>query len=362
MNEKVIIVTYSDDYSKSEAIELSRSAGYIPVYVFQVKVLKGGKYGLTTGKAFELKDLVIEKRPDLVIVDEQLSASQIYNLSKLLNVNVIDRIRLILNIFEKRAATTEAKLQVKLAELQYEVPRIREIVRLSKMGEQTGPMGYGAYEVDKYIRFLKRQIVSLRRKLEKERVRRDLFRKKRLEENKFIVSLAGYTAAGKTTLFNALTDENKPVTGKLFTTLTTTARKMKGYEDIIIIDTVGFIERLPHFMIESFKSTLEELQFSDVILLVLDYSLKEEEFLRKYKASLQVLNELGVDLGKVVLVLNKIDLKDDNFVFEDDLIKEKVEVSALKGTNLDKLKEILYKKYIEAKNTQLIQEKAVNQL
>ena len=216
--------------------------------------------------------------------------------------------------------------------------------------------------MDKYIRFLKRQIVSLRRKLEKERVRRDLFRKKRLEENKFIVSLAGYTAAGKTTLFNALTDENKPVTGKLFTTLTTTARKMKGYEDIIIIDTVGFIERLPHFMIESFKSTLEELQFSDVILLVLDYSLKKEEFLRKYKASLQVLNELGVDLGKVVLVLNKIDLKDDNFVFEDDLIKEKVEVSALKGTNLDKLKEILYKKYLEAKNTQLIQEKAVNQL
>ncbi len=347
MNETSIVVTYREPYSEQEALELASSAGYRPLTTFKVKSMKEGKYGLPTGKAEELKQIVEELKPELVILDEQLTASQIYHLSKLLGVKAIDRIRLILDIFEKRAMTTEAKLQVKLAELQYEVPRIRETVRLAKMGEQTGPMGYGAYEVDKYIRFLNRQINGLRKKLDRERMRRSLQRQKRLEEDKFIVALAGYTGAGKTTLFNALTNENKTVTGKMFTTLTTTIRKISGMENIYLSDTVGFIERLPHYLIESFKSTLEELKFSDLILLVLDYSLDEELFWRKYFASLNVLEELEVNLDNVVAVLNKVDQKKNDFEFQDDHIKEHIEISALKGTNIDKLKALIYEKYKE---------------
>ncbi len=356
MTRTSIIVTYKEAYSEQEALELTASAGYKPIITFKVKSIGEGKYGLPTGKAEELKQLTDKLKPELVIVDEQLSASQIYHLSKLLGIKAIDRIRLILDIFEKRAMTTEAKLQVKLAELQYEVPRIRETVRLAKMGEQTGPMGYGAYEVDKYIRFLKRQINNLRKKLERERMRRSLQRQKRLEEDKFIVALAGYTGAGKTTLFNALTNENKAVTGKMFTTLTTTIRKINGMENVYISDTVGFIERLPHYLIESFKSTLEELKYSDLILLVLDYSLEEDLFWRKYFASLNVLEELEVNLNNVVAVLNKIDKKNNAFTFQDNNIKEHIEISALKNINLDKLKALILEKYKDG-STRIIDQK-----
>ncbi|MFP3133401.1 MAG: GTPase HflX [Nitrososphaeria archaeon] len=349
MNERSIVVTYREPYSEQEAIELASSAGYRPLVSFKVKSMKEGKYGLSKGKAEELKELTEKLKPELVIIDEQLSASQLYNLSKLLGVKTIDRIRLILDIFEKRAMTTEAKLQVKLAELQYEIPRIKEIVRLTKMGEQTGPMGYGAYEVDKYIRFLNKQINSLRKKLERERMRRSLHRQRRLEEDKFIVALAGYTGAGKTTLFNALTNENKTVTGKMFTTLTTTIRKINGLDNVYLSDTVGFIERLPHYLIESFKSTLEELKYSDLILLVLDYSLDEELFWRKYMTSLNVLEELEVNLDNVVAVLNKIDQKKNEFVFQDSRIKDYVEISALRRINLEKLIDIIKQKYDEGK-------------
>ncbi|MGC8664869.1 MAG: GTPase HflX [Nitrososphaeria archaeon] len=356
MNETSIVVTYREQYSEQEALELAFSAGYRPLTTFKVKSMKEGKYGLPTGKAEQLKNMAEELKPELVIVDEQLTASQIYHLSKLLGVKTIDRIRLILDIFEKRAMTTEAKLQVKLAELQYEVPRIRETVRLAKMGEQTGPMGYGAYEVDKYIRFLNRQINGLRKKLDRERMRRSLQRQKRIEEDKFIVALAGYTGAGKTTLFNALTNENKTVTGKMFTTLTTTIRKINGMENVYLSDTVGFIERLPHYLIESFKSTLEELKYSDLILLVLDYSLDEELFWRKYTASLNVLEELEVNLDNVVAVLNKVDQKKNDFEFKDGHIKEYVEISALKGTNMDKLKAMILEKYKEG-NIKILDQK-----
>jgi len=347
VSEKAVIVTFKDKYAQQEIVELAEATGLTAVYVLPVKEIGIGKYGITSGKALELKDVVERYNPDIVIVDEQLTASQIYNLSKLVDRKVIDRIRLILDIFEKRAMTTEAKLQVKLAELQYEIPRLKELVRMRRMGEQTGPMGYGAYEIEKYMRFLKRQIVVLREKLEKERRRRELHRQKRYESNSFIVSLAGYTGAGKSTLFNRLSGENARITGKPFTTLTTTFRKVKGLDDVYVVDTVGFIERLPHFLIESFRSTLEELKYADLVLLVVDSSLPEEEFWRKYNASIKVLQELEIDLKNVIAVLNKVDARKYELKFQDERIAGYVEISALLGINIEGLLEKIKEKRAE---------------
>jgi GTP-binding protein HflX len=309
MKRRAILITYPENSIINEALGLAEAAGYEVVGLATQRFLKRAKYGVGEGKAQEVKRLVIEKKADCIVFDEKLGSSQIYNLTKLTGVEVIDRERLILQIFNIRANTAEAKLQVKLAELKYELPRAREKVRLAKQGEQPGFYGLGEYEVDVYYSDIQRRIISIARKLKEVRKRRELHRLHRRRLSIPTVSLAGYTGVGKTTLFNTLTGESKEIDKGAFTTLATTTRAI--YIDgskVLISDTVGFISRLPRYMLDAFHATLEELTYADLILLILDASETTSTLIRKYRDCIRILTELNVLPSKVVLVFNKIDL------------------------------------------------------
>ncbi len=315
---RAILVTYPDQFVRNEALGLVEAAGYVVVGTFTQKKLGHPMYGVGTGKAEEIRKLAEEERSSLVIVDDRLSSSQAHNLAKFTHQQVIDRERLILDIFNSRATTTEAKLQVKLAELKYEIPRAREAVRVSLKGEQAGFMGMGEYAVDVKFRALKKQMALIQKKLEEARKRRELFKISRDRLKLPFVSLAGYTSSGKTTLFNRFVSEHKEESAHLFTTLTTTTR---GFEPlsgtkVLLSDTVGFISRLPTYMIEAFKSTLEELTYADLILLMVDVSEPFENVRIKYQSCRQVLDQLSINPLKILVVMNKIDLLRDEEISE----------------------------------------------
>ncbi len=301
-------------------------------------------YQIGSGKAKELAELVETQKAEKVIFDNELRPLQAYNLAKETGVEVIDRFQLILEIFARRASTTEAKLQIKLANLHYELPRAKERVKLAKMGEQPGFMGLGDYQVDLYYETVKRQIHHLRAKLKNVGGKRSLHRARRLELGYSNISLAGYTNAGKSSLFNMLAEEAVPVGIGLFTTLSTVTRAISlSNKKVLLTDTVGFIDHLPLTLIKAFHSTLEETIFSDLILLVVDLSEPQEEIERKLTVCLDTIQTIGATSVPLVTVLNKIDLlKEDELHHKISSLKglapNPVPVSALKGTNLSFLK------------------------
>jgi GTPase len=308
--KKVILVTYPDEFVKNEAIGLVEAANYHVVQIVTQKKLIHQQYGVGPGKAEELRAIAENEKTEMIIVDERLSSGQAHNLAKFCHQEVIDRERLILDIFNARATTTEAKLQVKLAELKYEIPRAREAVRLSLKGEQAGFMGMGEYAVDIKFRALKKQMNLIQKKLESARRQRQLFKVSRERLKLPFVSLAGYTSSGKTTLFNRFVSETKEESPNLFTTLTTTTRSFEPVpgKRLLLSDTVGFISRLPTYMVEAFKSTLEELNYADLILLMADVSEPLDVLHVKYQSCRQVLDQLHINPIKILVVLNKVDL------------------------------------------------------
>lgn len=307
---RATIVTYADEFAKREVQELAKAAGYSVRDVIELKQIVKSGYGVGVGKAEELGEIVAGNDSDTLIIDESISSAQANNLAKVTHAEVIDRERLILNIFALRAATTQAKLQVQLAELRYELPRIRDTVRYSESGERAGFMGMGELAVDVQFKALKRRMVTVREKLAKAEMNRSLHRKERMKLGVPLVSLAGYTSSGKTTLFNKLASESKEESPSLFTTLATTTRAVAfpGSRRVMLSDTVGFISRLPAYLIESFKSTLEELTYADLILLVVDVSENKESVEVKLGSCRETLKQLEVDPKKILLVLNKVDL------------------------------------------------------
>jgi GTP-binding protein HflX len=342
-----ILVTYPRPFTLQEAQALAEAAGYRVVKLLTQRYLNHPTYGVGSGKAQEVRRWVEELGAEVVLVDERLRSSQIYNLAKVVKVPVIDREKLILEIFYRRASTAEAKLQVRLAELRYELPRAREKVRLAKQGEQPGFYGLGGYEVDVYYRDVKRRAAAIARRLRAVRRRRALQRTRRLQLDLPLVSLAGYTGAGKTTLFNQLTGEERPTDRGVFTTLTTAIRRIRlGGFKALLSDTVGFISRLPPYMIEAFKSTLEELTHATLVLLVVDVSEPPEELALKYRSCAETLAEIGVSPGRVMVVLNKVDLVGEEEAREKArhlglLDEEIVALSAKTGQGLDRLRELL---------------------
>ncbi len=314
-------------------------------------------YQIGSGKAEELAELVAKNGVEKTIFDNELKPVQAYNLAKTTGVEPFDRFQLILEIFARRASTSEAKLQIELAKLRYELPRARERVRLARMGEQPGFMGLGKYEVDLYYETIRRRIYSIRNKLRKIRKKRRLHRARRLELGFSLISMAGYTNAGKSSLFNALAEEAVPVDPGLFTTLSTTTRAVSlSGRKVLLTDTVGFIDRLPLTLIEAFHSTLEETIFSDLILLVVDVSEPHREIERKVSCCLDTIQAIGASGIPIATVLNKIDLlSDSEMQREADALSEiapnPVPVSALHKMNLDSLKRKItahVKEYIRA--------------
>jgi GTPase len=318
---KVILVTYPDSFRLEEAKSLAESLQNKIVKVFTQKYLDRAEYGMGSGKAEEINHFVKEHSGDEIqelIVDEHLTTRQIHNLEKLTELQVIDRERLILNIFSSRATTTESKLQIELAEIKYQFPRVREASKIIAHSESPGKGGMGEYVIDVKLRELKRQMSFIQQKLEYARRKRELYHRQRIETNLPVVSLVGYTSSGKTTLFNLLTESNKEVSDDLFTTLSTTTRSLKlnnnnnknnNNSKVLLVDTIGFISRLPHYMFDAFKSTLEESLGADLILLLIDSSEEMEDIQKKYSSCWTVLGELGVDKSKVCVVLTKYDDK-----------------------------------------------------
>jgi len=343
-----ILITYYDDDSVSEAEGLCEAAGCKILHLIKQEFLSSPKFGLSGGKIDDLKNLVTKMRPDVIVFDEVMKPSQNYNLAAELKIQVLDRESLILEIFESRSTSTESKMQVKLAQLRYEMSRAREKVRLSKMGEQPGFMGIGKFEVDVYYNDIKNRMVSVRAKLQKAGKQRELHRQSRKKIGFKTISLAGYTSTGKTTLFNSMTGEKNEEDHKLFTTLTTTVRKFKlDREWVLISDTVGFISKLPAYLIEAFKSTLEELTFTDIVIVVIDANEKNNELKKKFSSCYKTLMELGVKRQNLLFAFNKTESMNDEEILEKvkqlDLLENKnwIAISAKSGKNIEKLKMLI---------------------
>ncbi|MEM4706251.1 MAG: GTPase HflX, partial [Candidatus Methanomethylicaceae archaeon] len=291
----------------NELIKLSEAAGYRVIMTFQQNRNPDSSFCIGKGKAKEIAEKIKELHPIKVIFYNQLKPIQRYNLTKIFGIEVIDRFQLILEIFTKRAGTLEAKYQIELAKLQYELPMIRENIRLAKLGELPGFHGLGKYALDVYESMARRRIAYLKKKLEEIRIRKSIQRKNRYPL--FTIALTGYTFAGKTALFNRLTKENLKVGNLLFTTLSTTTRAIIiNNKKVLISDTVGFIEDLPPILIDAFYSTLEEITIADLVLLILDSSDSKSDFLRKLDTSISILNSIGVFNGSILPILNKIDI------------------------------------------------------
>lgn len=328
-----------------ELKSLAISAGYDVVGRMEQIRERDPSYQIGSGKVKELTDLVKANDVERVIFDNELRPLQAYNLAKETGVEAIDRFQLILEIFARRAATTEAKFQIQLAKLRYELPRAKEKVKLATRGEQPGFMGLGAYQVDVYFETVKRQIHHIQAKLKVVGKKRGLHRKRRLELGYQTISLAGYTNAGKSSLFNALAGEAVRVGEGLFTTLSTTTRAVNlSNKKVLLTDTVGFIDRLPLTLIEAFHSTLEETIFSDLILLVVDVSEAQEDIERKLTVCLDTIQTIGASGIPIVTALNKIDLIEEAELQQrlsdlKGLAPSPVPVSALEKTNISTMQQ-----------------------
>lgn len=316
------------------------------IYFKQIK--PNTKYFINTGKLEQIKNIVDENDLELVIFDDEITPTQQRNLQTKLNIKVLDRTALILDIFAQRAHSSEGKLQVELAQLNYILPRLTgRGIELSRLGGGIGTRGPGETKLEVDRRKIRNRISMLKKKIDRIGIQRDTQRKQREEREIFQIALVGYTNSGKTTLLNSTTDADAYVEDRLFSTLDSTIRKINIFSnlEVLISDTVGFIEKLPHQLIASFKSTLEEVRRSDLLLLIVDISNPYYE--NNIYSVRKVLKEIGVWNKPVILVFNKID-KVSNAYIEKLKIKYKnvVFVSALKKKGISELYSRI-KKFIE---------------
>ena len=297
------------------------------------------------GKAETLQETVKSGRADVVVFESSLSASQQRNLEEMLDVKTIDRTQLILDIFALRARSNEGKLQVELAQLKYLLPRLSgKGIYLSRLGGGVGTRGPGEQKLEVDRRRVRERVVKLSRELADVRKRRHSAIQRKKEKEIALIALVGYTNAGKSSLFNALTQASVFVKNQLFSTLDTTTRlvELPGNQKAFLVDTVGFVRDLPHHLIESFKATLEEAINADILLRVTDASDPKIDSLDR--AVRKTLEELGADRKKSYLVLNKTDLltgEQKETLFRKEKSHDPIPVSALTGQGLEALKQKL---------------------
>ena len=364
--EKVITVgtnigayPHSLETSMNELAELVYADGAEVVGEVTQNIYKfNPKYLIGSGKVDEIKEMVELLEVDAVVFNDELSGIQVRNLEKRIKKKVIDRTNLILDIFGLRATTYEAKLQVELARLEYQLPRLLGIDGWSRTGGGIGTRGPGEQIIETDRRRLKREIDKIKEKLEKAKKTRDTTRERRIDSNIPIVSLVGYTNAGKSTILNRLKDEESgevSVKNMLFETLDPSSRKARllSGREFIISDTVGFVSKLPTKIVEAFKSTLEEIKYSDLILHVIDASSEDLEI--QYNTTMAILKDIEVLDKNIITVFNKVDRVD---IYDINLPlrvmpDKKVYISALKDENMDSLLKIiednLDEKYFDVK-------------
>lgn len=299
---------------------------------------------LGEGKLEELANACETLHATLVIFDSELSPIQLKNLEKALHLRVIDRSMLILDIFARHALSREGKIQVELAQLKYMLPRLVGIgTQLSRLGAGIGTRGPGETRLETDRRHIRRRIHHLQEELAEVRRHRELLRAGRDRDTSVTVALAGYTNAGKSTLLNALTGAEVYAENKLFATLDPTVRgfSLEDGRNILLIDTVGFIRKLPHHLIEAFKSTLEEISLANVILHVADGS--NPEYMEHIQVVSSILSDLGAADKPVILAFNKLDAKPDDMILPASLpgADRIVSISAASGDGFDALIEAI---------------------
>ena len=340
--ERAVLVSvdtgeFDVDSSLLELSELARTAGAEVICEMTQKreAPEAGTY-LGRGKLEELAEYCENEKPDLVIVDGELTPAQQKNIETITDTRVIDRTTLILDIFAARALSGEGKLQVELAQLKYALPRLGgKGASMSRLGGGIGTRGPGETKLETDRRHIRRRISALSEDLKELEERRARHRERRKKDGVITVALVGYTNAGKSTLMNTLTDAGVLAENKLFATLDPTARALTlpDGSSVLLIDTVGFIRRLPHKLVEAFKSTLDEAVNANVILNICDAS--NDECAEHYRVTMDLLEELGCGDKPIITVLNKCDLVNDVSI----PMGKSVRVSAKTGEGLPELLE-----------------------
>jgi GTP-binding protein hflX len=298
---------------------------------------------LGKGKLEELKEMLLYMEADGVLCDDELSPAQLRNLERILDTKIVDRTMLILDIFAKRASTGEGKIQVELAQLKYAAVRLVGLrSSLSRLGGGIGTRGPGEKKIELDRRLIHNRISVLKEELREVKKQRDIRRKAR--KGNFVIAIVGYTNAGKSTFLNKLTGADVLAEDKLFATLDPTIRKLKlpSGNEVLLTDTVGFIRKLPHHLIEAFKSTLEEAKYADLIVHMIDASNPEAD--TQMLIVYNTLRELGIEDKEVVSLYNKIDVMPEDTILPRDFHAEHtLKISARTGEGLEEFKELVDK-------------------
>lgn len=343
--ERVILVgvslTDSDDAEQSldELEELADTAGALCVgRILQKREQMHPATYLGRGKTEELKDLIWETRADGIICDDELSPAQINNLKDELDVKIMDRTLLILDIFAGRASTSEGKIQVELAQLRYRQSRLTGLgTSLSRLGGGIGTRGPGEKKLEMDRRLIKGRISQLAKELKEVKRHRQLTRESRAKSRIPVIAIVGYTNAGKSTLLNHLTGAGILAEDKLFATLDPTTRNLKlpGGQEVLLTDTVGFIRKLPHHLIEAFKSTLEEAKYADILLHVVDASNPRMD--QQMHVVYETLRELEASDKPVITAFNKKDRFEGEYAPRDFQAERTAFISAKTGEGVEEL-------------------------
>lgn len=349
IEEKVILVGVSEqdgddaEDSVSELSDLVKTAGATVVgTMIQKREMRHPGTYIGTGKVSELAELIQILGATGIVCDDELTPAQLKNLEDLLDTKVMDRTLVILDIFAARASTSEGKIQVELAQLKYRLGRLTGLGRsMSRLGGGIGTRGPGEKKLEMDRRLIKDRIAQLNRELKEVRMHRDVTRAQREKNAKPVAAIVGYTNAGKSTLLNTLTDAGVIEEDKLFATLDPTTRvlELKGRQEILLTDTVGFIRKLPHHLIEAFKSTLEEAKYADYILHVVDASNPQMD--KQMLIVYETLYNLDVKNKTVITLFNKQDARTDSEPLHDFKADYTLSISAKHGTGLEELKELL---------------------
>ena len=347
--ERVILVGVSEqdgddaEDSLAELAELVKTAGasVAGTLIQKRELIHPGTY-VGTGKVAEIAELLEHTGATGIVCDDELSPAQLKNLETMLNTKVMDRTLIILDIFAARATTSEGKIQVELARLKYRLSRLTGLGRsMSRLGGGIGTRGPGEKKLEIDRRLINDRIAQLNRELKEVVKHREIARAKRERNAVPVVAIVGYTNAGKSTLLNHLTDAEVLEEDKLFATLDPTTRmlELEGHQQVLLTDTVGFIRKLPHHLIEAFKSTLEEAKYADYIIHVVDASNPQRD--KQMYIVYETLDHLGVKNKKILTLFNKIDIRTDDDPLQDFRADHVLQISAAENAGLDAVKDVL---------------------